>query len=123
MDSAADKKMEVAIGHMLRVGVVLSGIVVAIGGAIYLDKAPSATPSYSTFRAAKPTLRTVAGVLEGVRHLDPASLIQLGILMLIATPIVRVVYCVVGFSLQRDRMYMAISTLVLAILVYSLLRG
>jgi uncharacterized membrane protein len=68
-------------------------------------------------------LRSVTGVLLGVRRLDSRSLIQLGILLLIATPIVRVIYCVVGFARQRDRLYIGISTLVLAILIFSLLRG
>ena len=123
MDSIADKKMEVAIGHMLRVGVIVSGLVVLAGGALYLIHAPSATPTYSTFHPVKPALRSIVGVLSGLRHLDPPSLIQLGILLLIATPIVRVVYCVAGFIRQRDRLYIAVSTLVLTILIYSLLRG
>ncbi len=123
MDSLADKQMEVAIGRMLRVGVIVSGLVVLAGGLLYLIQAPSATPPYSTFHPVKPDLRSIAGVLSGLRHLDPLSLIQLGILLLIATPIVRVVYCVVGFIRQRDRLYIAVSTLVLAILIYSLLRG
>ncbi len=50
-------------------------------------------------------------------------MIQLGILLLIATPVVRVVFCVVGFARQRDRLYVAVRTLVLAILIYSLMSG
>lgn len=123
MDSAADKNMELAIGRMLRFGVIVSGLAVLAGGIVYLAKAPSVMPSYSTFHPVSPALRSVTGVLLGVRRLDSRSLIQLGILLLIATPIVRVIYCVVGFARQRDRLYIGISTLVLAILIFSLLRG
>ena len=59
----------------------------------------------------------------GVARFDAASVIQLGILLLIATPVVRVVFCVVGFARQRDRLYVAVSSLVLAILIYSLMSG
>jgi len=43
------------------------------------------------------SLRTVNGVLQGVSHLDAESIIQLGLLLLIATPVVRVIFCLVGF--------------------------
>ncbi len=118
-----DRKMEIAIGQMLRYGVVGSGVVVAAGGVLYLGRSYGAVTRYATFHATAPALRTVAGVLHGVRALDPESLIQLGILLLIATPVARVVFCLVGFMVQRDRVYVAISLLVLAILTYSLVHG
>jgi uncharacterized membrane protein len=119
----ADRRMEIAIGQMLRYGVILSGLVVALGGALYLGASKGVVVSYASFRAAKPELRTIAGIMHGVAAHDAASLIQLGILMLVATPIVRVVFCLVGFTLERDKTYIAISLLVLGILTYSLLHG
>jgi uncharacterized membrane protein len=68
-------------------------------------------------------LNTVAGVLHGVLRLDAKSVIQLGILFLIATPVVRVVFCIIGFTRQRDVLYIGVSTTVLIILTYSLFRG
>jgi len=52
---------------------------------------------------------------------DPAALIQLGVLLLVATPVARVVFAVVGFALERDRLYVVVSVAVLAILAASLL--
>ena len=49
------------------------------------------------------------------------GVIQLGLLLLIATPIARVAFSVVGFALERDRMYVVFTLIVLAILLYSLL--
>jgi len=123
MNSTADKKMEVAIGRMLRFGVILSAVVVFAGGILYLAQSTAHIPNYAHFHATAPSLRTISGVLHGVRELGPQSIIQLGILLLIATPMVRVIFCIVGFSLQRDRLYIAISTAVFAILIYSLVRG
>ncbi len=48
-------------------------------------------------------------------------MIQLGLLLLIATPIARVAFSVVGFAIERDRMYVVFTLIVLAILLYSLL--
>ncbi len=118
-----DRAMEIVIGQMLRYGVVGSGVVVAAGGVLYLGKSYGVATRYATFHATAPSLRTIAGVLHGVGRLDPESLIQLGILLLIATPVARVVFCLVGFLVQRDHVYVAISLLVLAILTYSLVRG
>jgi len=123
MDSIADKKMELAIRRMLRFGVILSAAVVLVGGIFYLVNAVARVPDYTTFHATAVSLHTISGVIRGVRDLDPQSIIQLGILLLIATPMMRVVLCIVGFSLQRDRLYIAISTAVLGILIYGLARG
>jgi uncharacterized membrane protein len=65
-------------------------------------------------------LRTVSGVFGGAIHGDPRCLIQFGLLVLIATPILRVAFSVFAFALQRDRLYVTITLLVLAVLVGSL---
>jgi uncharacterized membrane protein len=120
MASLTDKEMEAEIGLMLRVGVSISAAVVFLGGILYLFHS-TVLPDYAHFRADR--LTTVASVFHGVARLDALSVIQMGILLLIATPLVRVVFCVVGFARQRDRRYVAVSALVLAILVYSLVSG
>jgi uncharacterized membrane protein len=122
MAGLTDKEMEMEIGSMLRIGVSLSALVVFVGGILYLVRAPQ-IPDYVHFHATADGLRTVAGVFRGVARFDSASVIQLGILLLIATPVVRVVFCVVGFARQRDRLYVVVSALVLAILIYSLMSG
>jgi uncharacterized membrane protein len=120
MASLTDKEMEIEIGLMLRIGVSVSAAVVFLGGVLYLIREPI-LPDYVRFHADR--LRTVASVLHGVGRFDASSVIQLGMLLLIATPVARVVFCVVGFARQRDRLYVAVSGLVLAILVYSLMSG
>lgn len=122
MAQLTDKEMEMEIGQMLRIGVSLSALVVFAGGVLYL-RSGVVLPDYKHFHATADHLRTIAGVVHGVGHFDPASVIQLGILLLIATPVVRVVFCVVGFARQRDRLYVAVSALVLVILTYSLVAG
>ena len=123
MAPITDKQLESAIANMLRFGVVLAAIVVLVGGLMYLHHPSMARPDYSRFHATPPELHTVAGVLRGVLRLDANSVIQLGILLLIATPVVRVIFCIVGFSRQRDALYIGVSITVLVILTYSLFRG
>ena len=117
-----DKEMETEIGLMLRVGVTLSAAVVLIGGILYL-RTEHTLPDYAHFYATAQSLRTIHGVFNGLARFDSSSVIQLGILLLIATPVVRVVLCVVGFARQRSRLYVGVSALVLIILTYSLLSG
>ena len=50
-------------------------------------------------------------------------MIQFGLLLLIATPVARVVLCVIGFARQRDRLYVVVSSVVLLVLIYSLSKG
>ena len=50
-------------------------------------------------------------------------MIQLGLLVLIATPIARVAFSLVAFALQRDRIYVIVTLIVLAVLLYSLTGG
>jgi uncharacterized membrane protein len=121
MKPLTDKELDTAIANMLRWGVTVAAAVVLLGGILSLRNLPATLPDYSRFQpAAMPTL---SRLLHAVVHFDPASIIQLGLLLLIATPILRVIFCVVGFALQRDRLYVAISTTVLLILLYSLFRG
>jgi uncharacterized membrane protein len=121
MKPLTDKQLDAAIANMLRWGVTVAATVVFLGGILSLRNLTPAAPDYTHFQPA--TLPTLSGLLQGIAHLDPASIIQFGLLLLIATPVLRVIFCVVGFALQRDRLYVAISTTVLLILLYSFLRG
>ena len=116
MTSEADLKMELAISRMLRAGVSLAATVVLLGGLLYLAQNAGAAPDYRHFHG----VPSVAPLIEGIRQFDSRSVIHLGILLLIATPILRVMYCVFGFALQKDKLYVVISSVVLCILLFSL---
>jgi uncharacterized membrane protein len=105
---------------MLRTGVLSAAAVVLFGGILYLAHNHGPRPDYTHFHAEPAHFTTLAAVLHGVATLDPESIIMLGLLVLIATPVARVVMCIVGFLFERDHLYTAISAIVLAILLYSL---
>jgi uncharacterized membrane protein len=116
-----DHRIEVILGNLLRVGVLISAAVVLWGACIYLSRHAHEPADYRVFRGEPSDFRTIRGVIQSVINGRGRGLIQLGLLLLIATPIARVSFSIVGFALERDRMYVAFTLIVLAILLYSLL--
>lgn len=115
-----DHHVEEIIGNLLRWGVILAALVVLAGAAVYLAHNAFVHPDYRIFRGEPSDLRHVRGILRDTRALQGRGIIQLGLLLLIATPVARVAFSIVAFGVQRDRMYMAIALIVLATLLYSL---
>jgi uncharacterized membrane protein len=118
MASEADLKMELAISHMLRAGVSVAAVVVFIGGLLYVLQAHGAMPDYVHFNGIASPADRIPPLLVA-HHLDSRNMIRLGILLLIATPIMRVAYCVYSFAVQKDKIYVVVSGIVLSVLLYS----
>ena len=122
MASESDLNMELSISRMLRAGVSLAAIVVFVGWVLYLLQAHGVKPDYRHFHGIPIPASQFAPVFHGVRQLDSRSIIRLGILLLIATPIMRVAFCVFSFAAQKDRIYVVVSLIVLTVLLYSFFR-
>jgi uncharacterized membrane protein len=118
--SADDTALDARIGNLLRVGTLSSAFVILLGGVLYLARHGHDRPDYHTFRGVSPQLHTLSGIFTGAAHGQSLAIIQLGLLMLIATPIARVLLSVFAFLFQRDFLYVAISGIVLVVLLYSL---
>jgi uncharacterized membrane protein len=111
------------LGNLLRAGVVLAAMVVLAGGAVYLARHGTEQPSLQVFQSEPSALRTIGGIVKGVGQGRGRAMIQLGLLLLIATPIARVAGAGLIFAGERDWLYTAIAGLVLALLLYSLLHA
>lgn len=118
-----DRSIEKMISIVLRVGVLISGSVVLIGGIYYLLRHGGEIASFRVFQGAPATDRIVSQIVSGAISLRARSIIQLGLLLLIATPILRVAFSLAGFAIERDRVYVVITAIVLAVLLYSLISG
>jgi uncharacterized membrane protein len=116
-----DRRLERILGNLLRAGVLISAAVVLCGGSIYLFRHAHEPADYHVFRGEPSNYRTIPGVIQSVRDGRGRGLIQLGLLFLIATPIFRVALSIVGFAIERDRLYVLFTAIVLFILLYSLL--
>ena len=118
-----DRRLELQMGALLRAGVLAAAAIVALGGVFYLIQHHAEQVHYGTFTVDGPDLRTIAGIAASAMHRQSEGLIQIGVLLLIATPVARVVFAVAGFALERDRLYTLVSMIVLAILIFSLLHA
>lgn len=116
-----DTQLDIHIGILLRTGMLVSALVILAGGILYLIQHGHDPTRYTAFRGIPPSLRSLSGIVTGTLHGDSLAIIQFGILLLIATPVARVVFSVVGFLMERDDLYVVISAIVLLVLLYSLI--
>lgn len=117
----SDYDIEAVMGRLLITGVIISGTLILLGGIFYLIQHGFSIPHFKTFTGEPSNLRSVGQIVKGFVHLDSLSIIQMGLLLLIATPIARVIFAVIGFFIERDFLYVLISLIVLAIITYSIL--
>jgi uncharacterized membrane protein len=115
-----DLLLDEQLGRLLRIGVTLAAMVVAFGGVTYLLRHGGDQPVYGRFLGEPSDLRSVPGIMRSAAALTGRGIIQLGLLLLIATPIARVVFSIAAFGRRRDWMYVCISMTVLALLAVSL---
>ena len=118
-----DEQVQQLIGKLLRWGVTISAVVVIAGASVYLARYGMTRPDYSQFRGEPATLHSPAGIIHGLFHGSSRDWIQLGLLLLIATPVARVAFSVVAFLVEGDLLYVGVTMVVLTVLVYSLFAG
>ena len=118
-----DAKLEHIVSVLLRSGVVISGVIVFAGGLYYMARHGIERADHHTFRGEPSVDRIVDQIVVSAFSLRARSIIQLGLLLLIATPIARVAISLAGFALEGDRTYVVITAIVLTVLLYSLISG
>lgn len=123
MNRPTDQDLDVSVATVLRVGVMLAAAVSVLGGALLGTHLFGPIPNYNHFQPGDPGLRSAFGIVQGAIDLTPKSVIQLGLLLLIATPVARVAACVFGFARQHNGLYVAVSMIVLSILVISFMKS
>ncbi len=115
-----DERSEQVIGRLLRVGVVLSVVTVSIGAVFYLIHHGGERPDYGSFRSEPAGLRSIVQIINGAVRLRSQQIIQCGLVLLLFTPVARVAFSVFAFAVQRDRTYVVVTLIVLAILMASI---
>jgi uncharacterized membrane protein len=119
----SDQRIEQTVGNLLRVGLLLATAVVLLGGAIYLANHGREPPEYRVFRGEPADLRGLTGIVALTMDWRGRGIIQLGLLILLATPVARVAFSIVAFALQRDWFYVGVTAVVLGVLLYSIVGG
>ncbi len=125
-------QMELLIAQLLRLGVILSFVILAVGLSgvvltgetgyerIKLEDLDSLV-QYHAGHAPFPN--SLGAIALGVLAFKPYAIIASGLLVLIAIPILRVAVSVIAFAWERDRLYVLITAFVLAMLLLSLVIG
>src|SRR5262245_18723223 len=98
----SDEQVEQFLGNLLRAGVVVAAAVVLAGGPLYLARHGGEPADHRVFRGEASDYRSPSGIVAGAWGLRGRGLIQLGLLLLIATPVARLALSAVAFARQRD---------------------
>ena len=116
----SDELFERRIGLLLRTGVLLSASLVATGGVWFLFRHASQPAGTGSFHAPAPGALAIHTIFWALLAGHSRSLMQLGLLVLIATPVARVVLSLFLFQRQNDYLYVAITGVVLVVLGVSM---
>ncbi|GAA4327923.1 DUF1634 domain-containing protein [Mucilaginibacter gynuensis] len=123
MANFKDTDMQLIIGRILRIGVFASIAIAFLGGIVYIARHGQETVDYTHFKGVPDFVSHIPTLIHGVFTLRGRAIIQTGIILLIATPVIRVLFSTIGFAIEKDRLYTIISAIVLLIILFSMLSG
>jgi len=115
-----DKDVQLILGALLRIGVLVSTGIVLLGGIIFMIKGKHEVVSFHDFRPEGTKFSSVREIILGLKGFDGLAIIQFGVLLLIFTPIARVIFSIFSFLMERDYMYVLIGIIVLCVIITSL---
>ncbi len=123
MKKFKDVDIQILLGKVLRTGTTLSISIVLLGGMIFLFRHGNSIINYSKFTGIPDFVHYIKQLIPAAFNFKGQAIIQLGIILLIGTPILRVLFSAIGFALERDYLYVFISLLVFSIIIASMLTG
>jgi uncharacterized membrane protein len=114
-----DEDLERIIGQLLRCGVIISSVIVTAGGIIYLYRHGAEPPRFSQFRGEPDKMKRLGPMWQSILGGEGRPLIMLGLCVLIATPIARIAFSIIGYLLEKDYLYLVITLSVLAVILWN----
>ncbi|SHN08602.1 DUF1634 domain-containing protein [Mucilaginibacter sp. OK098] len=123
MSKFKDTDIQSLIGQVLRGGMIVSMSIVFLGGIFFMYRHGHSIPDYRKFKGIPPFLQSPGSLVNAALNFKGQAIIQLGIILLIATPILRVIFSTIGFVLEKDYLYVGISIVVLLIIFASMMSG
>lgn len=119
-----DRDIELFIGQVLRTGVITACSIALVGGILYLAQQGAASvPDYAAFKGEGAEYTSFGGIFRGAASGSATEIIQLGVLVMLATPLLRIFFSGIAFAMERDKLYVMITTLVLGIILFSMFGG
>jgi uncharacterized membrane protein len=116
------KQLDNIVAIALRIGLTISTLLMLVGGGVYFSIS-AVKPDYEHFEPGPHELRTIPGIIDLAMRGDPTGFMQLAVVLLIATPFMRVAFAGITFFVQRDWKFVMISFIVFSALVYGLYAG
>jgi len=116
----SERRLALEVGGILRLGMIVASAVIALGLVPYLVRDGGRHVDYRVFRGEPAVFRTVPGAIAYAATAHPRGIMQLGVFLLLATPVARVALCLVEFARERDRLYVAVTLAVLAALAWGM---
>lgn len=113
--------LELLIGNILRWGVILAAVVALIGVTMLIVTSGNRAEDFRHFTAAAAT--GIPGIVTATGHGGGRAVMELGVALLLLTPIVRVALSLFAFARERDRTFVLLTAVVLVLLLYGLLGG
>lgn len=108
------RSMELFISRLMRASVSISGVIIFVGLALYLVTGNDSCPL---------NIFELNWMLFGDPFFAPSHIIFLGFMVLVGTPLLRIVASVVVFALSKDWTFTVITGCVLTILGISMVLG
>ncbi|MFC3562087.1 DUF1634 domain-containing protein [Pedobacter jamesrossensis] len=118
-----DKDIQLILGTLLRAGVIISMSIVLVGGVIFLIHNKGVITDYRVFKPELSKFSSIASIFKGVLTFHGDAIVQFGVLMLIFTPIARIVFAIFSFLIEKDYLYVLIGLIILSIITLSLNGG
>ena len=114
-----DADLKKIIGQLLRYGVLSASVIVFTGGIVYLVRHGGEHPQYHDFRGEPEKMRQPLLMWKAMLRGEGRPLIQIGLLVLIATPLARIVFSIFGYLLEKDYLYTVITAIVFLVIVWN----
>jgi uncharacterized membrane protein len=118
-----DLKMDLLISNVLRFGLIAASSLMIVGAFVTFRHFTGPNPHLEHFNVEPENLRTIGGIFRLAKSGNGVGIMQLAVLILMATPFLRVACAALGFASQRDWKYVVISLIVLLALLYGLYAG
>lgn len=115
-----ETKMQAKMGRILLWGLLASSAIILVGGILFLLQFGSTPANYTSFDAAGPHIKTLGGVIKGIRSYSGGALIEAGIILLVLFQYIRVIMSTVMFARLRSWFFVGVTIFILAVLVYGL---
>src|SRR4051812_35286213 len=115
-----EKQLDILLSNVLRVGLSAAALLSMVGCVMFFSDFTGGDPTLQKFQAQPQALRSIPGIWNLALQGDPDGLMQLAVLILLATPFLRVIFACYGFICRREWKFVMISIIVLSALFYGL---